>query len=89
VPVVRTFAPFLAGVGQMEYRKFLAYNVIGGAAWVGVLTYSGYLFGNIRWVKDNLAWIVLGIVVVSLLPIALQWLRERRAQKQKVENLNL
>ena len=89
VPVVRTFAPFLAGVGQMRYRKFLAYNVIGGTAWVGLLTYSGYLFGNIPWVKNNLAWIVLGIIVVSLLPIAVQWMKERRAQKQRLENLNL
>jgi membrane-associated protein len=89
VPVVRTFAPFLAGVGQMRYRKFLAYNVIGGTAWVGLLTYAGYLFGNIPWVKNNLAWIVLGIIVVSLLPIAVQWMKERRAQKQRLENLNL
>jgi membrane-associated protein len=89
VPVVRTFAPFLAGVGQMRYRKFLAYNVIGGAAWVGSLTYSGYLFGNIPSVKDNLAWIVLGIIVISLMPIALQWIKERRARKRRLENLNL
>ena len=89
VPVVRTFAPFLAGVGQMRYRKFLAYNVIGGTAWVGLLTYAGYLFGNIPWVKNNLAWIVLGIIVVSLLPIAFQWLKERRERKQRLENLNL
>jgi membrane-associated protein len=89
VPVVRTFAPFLAGVGQMRYRKFLAYNVIGGAAWVGLLLYTGYLFGNIPWVKNNLAWIVLGIIVVSLLPIAFQWIKERRERKQRLENLNL
>ena len=89
VPIVRTFAPFLAGVGQMSYRKFLSYNVIGGAAWVGLLTYSGYLFGNIPWVKNNLAWIVLGIIVVSLLPIAFQWIKERRERKQRLENLNL
>jgi membrane-associated protein len=82
VPIVRTFAPFLAGVGRMRYRKFLAYNVIGGAAWVGLLVYSGYLFGNIPWVKDNLAWMVVGIVVVSLMPIAVQWVRETRARKQ-------
>ena len=81
IPVI-DFAPFLAGVGQMSYRKFLSYNVIGGAAWVGLLTYSGYLFGNIPWVKNNLAWIVLGIIIVSLLPIAFQWMRERRARKQ-------
>jgi membrane-associated protein len=83
VPIVRTFAPFLAGVGSMRYRKFLAYNVIGGASWVGLLTYSGYLFGNIPWVKDNLAWIVVGIVVVSLTPIAFQWVREKRSRKPR------
>jgi membrane-associated protein len=80
VPIVRTFAPFLAGVGAMTYRKFLAYNMSGGAAWVGSLAYAGYLFGNIPWVKGNLAWIVLGIVIVSLLPIAVQFAKERRAR---------
>ena len=83
VPIVRTFAPFLAGVGQMQYRKFLAYNVIGGVAWVGLLAYSGYLFGNIPWVKDNLAWIVVGIVIVSLVPMLLQYLRERRERANR------
>jgi membrane-associated protein len=81
VPIVRTFAPFLAGVGAMTYKKFISFNVIGGAAWVASLVYAGYLFGNIPWVKDNLAFIVLGIVVVSLTPPLIQWLRERRARK--------
>jgi membrane-associated protein len=80
VPIVRTFAPFLAGVGAMTYRKFLSYNVIGAAAWVGSLAYAGYLFGNIPWVKENLAWIVVGIVVVSLLPMAVQFVKDRRAR---------
>src|SRR5437870_761910 len=80
VPIVRTFAPFLAGVGAMTYRKFLSYNVIGAAAWVGSLAYAGFLFGNIPWVKDNLAWIVLGIVIVSLLPMAVQFIKERYAR---------
>ncbi len=82
VPIVRTFAPFLAGVGAMTYRKFLLYNMIGAAAWVALLVYAGYLFGNIPWVKDNLAYIVIAIVVVSVLPMALQWLRERRARNR-------
>jgi membrane-associated protein len=89
VPIVRTFAPFLAGVGQMRYRKFLTYNVIGAAAWVGLLIYAGYLFGNIPWVKDNLAWIVLGIVVASLVPIVVQWIREKRERKERRDNLGL
>ena len=82
VPIVRTFAPFLAGVGAMTYSKFLSYNVIGAAAWVAALLYGGYLFGNIPWVKDNLAYIVLAIVAVSVMPIVIQWLRERREGKQ-------
>jgi membrane-associated protein len=80
VPIVRTFAPFLAGVGAMDYRKFLSFNVIGAAAWVGALAYAGYLFGNIPWIKDNLAWIVVGIVFISLLPMAVQFVKERRAR---------
>jgi len=78
VPIVRTFAPFLAGVGAMTYAKFICFNVIGAAAWVASLAYTGYLFGNIPWVKDNLVWIVLAIVIVSLVPVLLQYLRERR-----------
>jgi membrane-associated protein len=80
VPIVRTFVPFFAGVGAMTYRKFLAFNIVGGAAWVGSLAYAGYLFGNIPWVKENLAWIVLAIVVVSLIPIAMQYVKERRGR---------
>ena len=82
VPIVRTFAPFLAGVGAMTYHKFLSYNVIGAALWVASLVYAGYLFGNIPWVKDNLAYIVLGIVAVSVMPMVIQWLRERREGKR-------
>src|SRR5271167_1998636 len=78
VPIVRTFAPFLAGVGAMNYHKFLSFNVIGAAAWVGSLAYAGYLFGNIPWVKENLAWIVVGIGLISLLPMAVQFVKERR-----------
>src|SRR5437764_14254416 len=85
VPIVRTFAPFLAGVGAMTYRKFLTFNIVGGAAWVASLVYTGYLFGNIPLVKDNLAWIVLGIVIVSLLPMVVQFVKERHARMQSGE----
>jgi len=80
VPIVRTFAPFFAGVGSMTYQRFLAFNLIGGAAWVGSLTYAGYLFGNIPWVKNNLAWIVLGIVIVTLMPMTIEFIRDRLAR---------
>ena len=78
VPIVRTFAPFLAGVGAMSYPRFLTYNIVGGVAWVALLTYAGFFFGNIPWVKQNLTFIVLVIVVVSLLPAIVTYLRERR-----------
>ena len=82
VPIVRTFAPFLAGVGAMAYHTFLSYNMIGAALWVSSLVYAGYLFGNIPWVKDNLALIVFAIVLVSILPMVVTWIREKRAKRK-------
>jgi len=81
VPIIRTFAPFLAGVAGMSYRRFLSYNIVGGGLWIGLLVYAGYLFGNIPWVKDNLSLIVVGIVVVSLIPAVTTFLQERRAMR--------
>ena len=81
MPIIRTFAPFLAGVAGMTYRRFLSYNVIGGIAWISSLVYAGYLFGNIPWVKNNLTWIVIAIVVVSLIPAASTFISERRSRK--------
>lgn len=69
IPIIRTFAPFVAGVGVMRYRVFLAYNMIGGLFWCALFVFGGFLFGNIVWVKDNFGIIVIGIVVVSLLPL--------------------
>jgi membrane-associated protein len=85
VPIVRTFAPFLAGVAGMQYRRFLAYNVVGGILWIGSLTYAGYLFGNIPWVKDNLSLIVVLIVVVSVLPMVVTFVQEHRRGRQGAE----
>jgi len=79
VPIIRTFAPFLAGVAGMTYTRFLSYNVVGGVAWISSLVYAGYLFGNIPWVKNNLTLIVFLIVVISLLPAIMTFLKERRA----------
>ena len=81
VPIIRTFAPFLAGVAGMKYRRFLSYNIVGGVAWISALVYTGYLFGNIPWIKQNLTLIVLGIVILSLLPAIFAYLRERRSFK--------
>lgn len=81
VPIIRTFAPFLAGVAGMSYRRFLAYNVVGAIVWVASLVYAGYVFGNIPWVKDNLSFIVIGIVVVSLIPAVTTFLSEWKARR--------
>jgi len=82
VPIVRTFAPFLAGVAGMPYRKFVAFSLVGSTIWISSLVYAGYLFGNIPWVKSNLSLIVVGIVAVSLIPVASTWWRERRAARR-------
>ena len=73
VPIVRTYAPFVAGVGQMDFRRFAAHNVSGGLLWVVLFVSAGYFFGNMPVVKENLALVVLGIVGVSLLPLLGRW----------------
>jgi len=83
IPIIRTFAPFLAGVAGMSYARFLCYNVVGAVAWIASLVYAGYLFGNIPWVKDHLSWIVIAIVVVSLLPAVSTFMKERRAARSQ------
>jgi membrane-associated protein len=83
VPVIRTFAPFLAGVAGMSYRRFLSYNMVGAVLWIGLLVYAGFLFGNIPWVRRNLAWIVLVFVAVSLIPAALTFWKDRRARRAR------
>ena len=83
VPIIRTFAPFLAGVAGMSYRKFLSFNVVGAVAWIVTLVYAGYLFGNMPWVKQNLTLIVFMIVAISLIPAVGTYVRERRARRVK------
>jgi len=83
VPIVRTFAPFVAGVGRMNYPQFLYYNVVGGLAWVLICTLAGYFFGQMPIVKKNFELVVVGIVLVSVLPLAWEfWAARRRAAKQ-------
>ncbi len=77
VPIVRTFAPFVAGAGAMNYRTFIVYNVVGAAAWVTLMLGSGYLLGQIPFVKERFELIVIGIVVLSVLPMAIEWWRAR------------
>lgn len=77
VPIVRTFAPFVAGIGKMTYVHFLAYNVIGGAAWVLSFVFAGYWFGNIPVVKRNFTFVIFAIIVVSVLPAVIEVIRQR------------
>lgn len=80
VPIVRTFVPFVAGAAEMSYAAFAFYNVTGALAWVGICVGAGYLFGNVPIVKDNFSLVALGIVFVSLLPMAFEILNSRRAR---------
>jgi membrane-associated protein len=81
VPIVRTFAPFVAGIGRMGYRRFAAFNLIGAGAWVLIGTGAGYVFGNIPWVKNNFERVIVAIIVISVLPIVVEYLRERSRAK--------
>lgn len=78
VPIVRTFAPFVAGIGKMNFARFWLYNVVGGVVWVTLFLVSGYLFGNFDVVKKNFFLVTIGIVAVSVIPIAWEWLKARR-----------
>ena len=77
VPIVRTFSPFVAGIGAMRYLRFLAYDVVGGIVWVGVCLGAGYFFGNLPFVKKNFSLVILAIIAVSLLPAAVEYMRHR------------
>jgi membrane-associated protein len=83
VPIVRTFAPFVAGVGQMSYRQFIGYNVVGGILWVSVCVFAGYFFGNLPFVKQNFSVVVIVIVLISLLPAVFEYLKHRAESKRK------
>ena len=78
MPIVRTFAPFVAGIGKMQYRRFFLYNVVGGAAWVLICLWSGYWFGGIRWVEEHFEAVVLAIIVISVLPMVVEFALDRR-----------
>ncbi len=80
VPILRTFAPFMAGVGSMPYGKFTVYNVIGGTAWVLVGTLSGFFFGNLTFVRKNFSLVILVIVFISLIPAVLEFIKHKKSQ---------
>lgn len=81
VPIVRTFAPFVAGIGRMSYWRFLTYNVVGGIVWVAICVFSGYYFGNLEIVRKNFSLVILAILIISVLPMVVEFLRQRVAGK--------
>jgi membrane-associated protein len=82
VPIVRTFAPFVAGIGRMSYGYFITYNFVGGIVWVAVFTLAGYFFGNIPFVKSNFEFVIVAIILISVVPIFIEWWKARREGRQ-------
>lgn len=83
VPIVRTFAPFVAGVGVMSYGRFIAYNVIGGVLWTTIFLFGGYYFGNLEFVKRNFSLVILVIIVLSVMPMAWEWWKLRSERRRR------
>jgi membrane-associated protein len=83
VPIVRTFAPFVAGVGSMRYGRFLAYNVVGGFLWTGIFIWLGYFFGNIPFVQRNFELVIVAIILVSVVPMAIEYVRSRTRKEEQ------
>jgi membrane-associated protein len=81
VPIVRTFAPFVAGVGKMSYTYFATYNVVGGITWVTIFTLLGYFFGNLEFVQNNFELVIVAIILISVVPIFYEWWKTRREAK--------
>ncbi len=81
IPIIRTFAPFVAGLGAMSYKKFIQYNMIGGIAWIASCLFSGYLFGNISLVKQNFTLVVFAIIIISLIPAVVEFIKHKYMSK--------
>ncbi len=78
VPIIRTFAPFVAGIGRMSYARFVSYDVFGGLVWAALFTFGGFFFGNIPFVQNNFSLVVVAIVVISMVPAAVEVIHSRR-----------
>ena len=85
IPIIRTFAPFVAGMGAMTYSHFIVYNVIGGVLWVTLFTFAGYLFGGLPFVQKNFELVVVAIIVISVLPMVIEYLRSRSRPSAQAE----
>jgi membrane-associated protein len=78
VPIIRTFAPFVAGIGSMTYSRFIVYNIVGGISWIAVFIFGGYYFGNLSIVKRNFTLVIFAIIFISILPGVIEYVRQRR-----------
>lgn len=81
IPIIRTFAPFVAGAGAMEYRKFITYNIAGGITWVGLFVFAGYFFGNIAWVKENFTLVIFAIILTSFIPPVIEFVKHHYSKR--------
>jgi len=84
IPIIRTFAPFVAGVSKMSYGYFITWNVVGGITWVAVFTLAGYFFGNIPFVQNNFELVIVAIIVISVIPAVVEWWKARKAMRKVV-----
>lgn len=84
VPIVRTFAPFVAGIGAMNYARFIVYNIVGGVLWVGLFVFGGWRFHKIEFVEKNFSIVVLAIIIISVMPMVIEYLRARRRKSTSV-----
>ncbi|RJP62342.1 MAG: DedA family protein [Ignavibacteriales bacterium] len=81
IPIIRTFAPFVAGIGSMTYMKFITYNVVGGIAWVLLFVFAGFYFGNLPFVKNNFSFVIIAIIIISVLPGVYEFIRQKYFKK--------